>query len=780
MLQPDVSRYFLGINKILEGFAAELQADFTDAEKRDTWIKRNLDIVTKILDNGGINVGCPCTDSKDDTCWLLRNLTPWNSILHFVDLEVIEERPGKLTLRSVPVEVLLSFSTGAIIQAALAVCLLLARHRCIERVHLVSDIVTRKYPLPLARSLCLSSGLHHLKISSSTAREDFGNELSAAINNMPALESLELQKVQLSRGAAGNIADMVQRNRERLTGACFMENEMNKEATAALLRSLTYSTVLETLCIDDTQLDDRTAEILSRFVSNSQTIRELSVRYIATLDDELFMTIVRSLKRNVTLQTIKFAGGTFTIKATQFLAGVLKQNKSLQFLHIVDCNLGQQHGEGANRKPKRRYRNKVNCELEQQHREVVSCKLGKQHGEILANILEDNETLLEIHLQGNCLGNEGAEALARGIEQNRSLRVLQLGSNEIDVCGIGCLARALVCNRTLQKLVLGQLDCNCKRQSCDNVRLAQLLHITQTLDRMELSYNVLVFEELVFTLQTSRHLLTEIHIDSSLELECRHLQELFRALADKESLETIVVEASVPIDEPTAARVSRFLSKSHSVKCFHLNTTSTEEAAFPILAGGLMRNNSVEKVDMEYCAQNIRSALAFFDLLKKNSRISYFSYLKMTLRYLNMLPEEMDSNYALTTLKVYEESDFKWVLRKVYEKLRRNVSLITRAVQFALDPRADRRMAEAFEVLCEANYLQRRLKDVHGMSEGEVATVVRSARAFIIEHYLPITRIVRRRLVCHPSTRRTQIDKLDYYTWLRIFSYLKVRDVRDQ
>ncbi|XP_064486422.1 NLR family CARD domain-containing protein 3-like isoform X2 [Ornithodoros turicata] len=692
------------------------------------------------LKNGRTDFYRRCTASHSDTCWLLCNLSPWNRILHFVDIEIKEDSPGRLTLQSIDVEILMAFSADSVIRAALTIYLLMKNHRCIERLNLVNDVVSRRYPFLLLRGLYFNRGLRHLKLSSSPTPKMFGDDLSAALKRIPTLESLEIGKIRLSRNAAGIIADMMQKN-SSLTKVSFMENEISEAGTLALLGSLTCNKVLETLCIDDSRLEIRGAETLSRLLCTSQTIKELSVKYIANLNDELFMSIVRPLKLNGTLQKIEFSGGSLTIKAMEHLAKVLKLNKSLQFLHVVDCNIRHHHAK------------------------------------TLSEILECNETLLEMHLQGNSLGDKGAEELVRGIENNSTLRVLRLDSNNFGTGGIKSLATALKSNTTLRKLILGHFDCHSEDESR---LLTQTFRKTNVLDRMQLSYDLSGFQEFVSSLKTTEYPTTEVNIDASLELDGKHLKALFRVLITLQSVETVIVEAPVLIDDAVAVKVSKFLSTCQTVKHFHLNTTNAEASAFPILITGLKKNMSIERVEMEYCAQNGYSALAFFDLLKENRKISYFSYLKTNMEYLRMLPNEMASNYTLTTLRVYEEANFKGALLEVYEKLRRNLFVVDRAVGFALNHCVDRRMAEAYERLCDVKYLQEHLMDVRGMTEVQVESTMRSARKFIIEHYLPITRIVKKCVVCHEAAGQTQIDQLDYHAWLHIFSYLKVCDVIDR
>ena len=44
----------------------------------------------------------------------------------------------------------------------------------------------------------------------------------------------------------------------------------------------------------------------------------------------------------------------------------------------------------------------------------------------LAAVLEENDTLVEVHLGGNSVGNHGASAVARALAENSSVRMLDL------------------------------------------------------------------------------------------------------------------------------------------------------------------------------------------------------------------------------------------------------------------------------------------------------------------------------------------------------------------
>lgn len=701
---------------------------------------QTLIAVWEHLRTRGTRMEKPCTARGSETCWIFQNLSPWNEILHFVDLELKEDVPGKLVLQSLDVEIILNFSRVRVLEAAILLYWLLGRHRCVDRIDMFNDAVTTEYPSLLSHALSLNKGLRHLKLSSLHASEEFGDSFSVAIRNMQTLRTLDIAKIKLGRNAVGRIGDML-RESESMERVKFMENGMDPYASLTFVRNLSSSTALRTLCIDDCQLEVRGAETLGRLLASNETIAELSVKFISNLDDEQFMSIVRPLKTNKMLQKIEFCGGVLTTKGLSFLENVLKENKSLKYLYLMDCNIKR-------------------CEAE-----------------VVSNIMQSSTTLLELHLQANKMRNAGAKALVRGIENNETLRELGLEDNVLSYIGVAVIATALRRNRTLERVTLGHVETNRKQQSID---LSRTLRQTGVCERLRLSYDIFGFLETMHMLKTTSSPVSEVNVDGHVELGGKQLANLCAVLRPMGTLRKLRIEATAEIDETVALKVAKFLASSVTLKHFHLNTANADEAALSVLIKGLKKNSSIECVEMEYSAYDIHVVHAFLDFVKENRRVSSFRYYRTTREYLKLLSRELANNYTLTTFKVWEESGFKCTMLTVNEILRRNELLVNRAVQFTTHHRVDPDMAKAFERFRDLGLLEEHLTRSVEMSEEDARAAIKSAEKFVTENYFRLTRVTRRGLVCHGAPGgETQIDRLNYECWLEIFSYLKVSDVVD-
>ena len=95
------------------------------------------------------------------------------------------------------------------------------------------------------------------------------------------------------------------------------------------------------------------------------------------------------------------------------------------------------------------------CRLETANLEWNSIGVGGGKGlEVLASVLSDNDSLVNLDLRNNKIGPEGAAALSALLKSNTTLQVLDLRWNEIGPAGGRSLLAALQSNKSLKSLEL--------------------------------------------------------------------------------------------------------------------------------------------------------------------------------------------------------------------------------------------------------------------------------------------------------------------------------------
>jgi Ran GTPase-activating protein (RanGAP) involved in mRNA processing and transport len=102
----------------------------------------------------------------------------------------------------------------------------------------------------------------------------------------------------------------------------------------------------------------------------------------------------------------------------------------------------------------------------------------------LSHVLESNNTLTSLNLQGNNIGLEGSIAIGRALEKNTTLTQLHLKINPIGNNGIIALSRALEKNRTLLTL---QLEHTKLRGAEAGIAMGNALEKNATLTNLDLA-----------------------------------------------------------------------------------------------------------------------------------------------------------------------------------------------------------------------------------------------------------------------------------------------------
>ncbi|KAK8759436.1 hypothetical protein V5799_002936 [Amblyomma americanum] len=175
------------------------------------------------------------------------------------------------------------------------------------------------------------------------------------------------------------------------------------------------------------------------------------------------------------------------------------------------------------------------------------------------------------------------------------------------------------------------------------------------------------------------------------------------------------------------------------------------------------------------------TATAFSYMLSRNTTATNIS-LWFSTTFPRQFIREISRGMTLNKLVV----DLKFVTEKlccdpsslvVFEALRRNRAALNRAVDFVLRRPADRRCAESFELFAGRSCLLARLVEVTGKTEPEVSLDLTAAEHFLQDHYLILTGIIQRTLVCRPA-QATQLDELNTDCWRAVVRHLKIGDVR--
>lgn len=702
-------------------------------------VKRLQDIQIK-FQCSGLSMELPCSMTDTEPCWILGNLRAFNHILMRVDIELKEEEPRKLCVCSLDEAVVAHSNDNWVFDACILFHLLLKRHKCIQTLRLDKTSVASGYPQILCDALACNRGLRHLAIACWDFLPATERTLVYSLCKMPALETICISKLSIKPIAAGRIGDMIAKAK-CVRNVKFLENNMPPEAGTELMRGLCRNSGLELIWLDDNALGTGGARYLGEYLATSSKLREVSLSDVPCFDEEQLVLIAEGLKTNRSLEKLVIHGCRVTPGGIDRLAEVLKSNCTLKQLTLSACNLAQAETKS------------------------------------LAILLEFNSGLVEVDLRDNLINDLGALRLAQALKFNTHLEKLNLEANQINSQGVVSLVEALANNGVLKELILGCVE---EEDEEDEKAVATALHRTAAHGRVRLCYNVLsgIFQ-LSAGLRMNAEQITSVHLDASVDVDADCLKDLFVALGTVPRLESLCIESQINMDGSAARRFAKLLSTTRTLKNVQINSCNADNVALETVMKGLKKNQSVLRMEMEFSACSSSCTDAFVDMLKGNKTLTHFGDITTKLSELQVIARELPANRFLTSLKIWEKPGFGDAIFEINEILRRNVSFLNRAVEFALEPEKfgiRRQPAALFEEFCDTEPFRNHLSRIAGPAGASEA--MQRARRHITNNLFAITGVCQVPAICwpHPTGAR-QIDCLDMLCWLNIFAYLKVTDI---
>ncbi|XP_029824032.2 NLR family CARD domain-containing protein 3-like [Ixodes scapularis] len=706
-----------------------LRKPTTVAQLRTYFRHHSLDLATPCSAPGE---SARTTSNKASHCWVVENLKVWNSVLHSVGVELRENVPGSLTLRTF-VNCNPS-ATSYHTVCAFLVARLINNHRCVQCVDLgyVGELFGGK-SMVLSR-LRPNAGIRQFVVSGRLICDAELNALvRAAFKGAPLV--LRLHQVVFGRSEIAALSKAIT-TMSRLTDVDLCENGMKGGATIELMEAVEISAV-KSLKIEFNMVGIRGAQRFAELLTKNKTLSSVSL-FKTKLKDKGAVAIAGALATNDTLQHLMMGGNSIGLTGAKALASSLEANSSLLTLDLRDNNLG-------------------------------TC------GAIsLANVLPRNRTLQELYLCGNSIGDEGVVAIADSLVANQTLRALSIHANYFGDNGVAALARLLSSSGTLVKL-----NATCKPSLNDATQFdefAEALAANRRLEGIELSlWGSTAIQGLSRALRlntTLRHLSVRTCVSD--------LSPLLGSLEANKSIE--VLELHIVLSAGDGEALSNLLRKTTTIRSVIIPPRMSN-ACLVHLVQALSVNTSVWWFRVS--SYNMRSSLceAMAEMFSINRTLNSFILDKVSAdeACLQGLANGLEYNLSLVQLAIAYPASSAGGYR-ISSLLRRNWSLMNLAMQFALKQVADKRAAEAFQVFRQGGLFVEELNKVTKASAHLSAkTLIKGADNYILHNFLTIARVVKQRLICSKPRRKrhsTTFDQLNTYCLFEIFSYLKMSDIK--
>lgn len=226
--------------------------------------------------------------------------------------------------------------------------------------------------------------------------------------------------------------------------------------------------VLKRVTFWDVGVNVDVAQLLSQFLTQENTLRQLHLDHCTILDAAAARTLLDACARSVTLTELLWSHYKITdaadivtrgthLKQVRFsraigddgvtvMSHALANNATLESLGLHD-NLITDQGAPAFARALRANQTLTNLDLSHNS---IECAGARQ----LAAVLAQNTTLKKLDLSSNAIGADGARALAAALVRNATLTTLWLCGNSIGDRGACHFAKVIARNGTLTDLLL--------------------------------------------------------------------------------------------------------------------------------------------------------------------------------------------------------------------------------------------------------------------------------------------------------------------------------------
>uniref|UniRef100_A0A0K8RMV6 Putative nlr family card domain protein n=1 Tax=Ixodes ricinus TaxID=34613 RepID=A0A0K8RMV6_IXORI len=676
-----------------------------------------------------------CTFKRSGKCWLLQMTSIVNDFLRMVDMELLEDSPKHLTLRSYTSYHIPNSSNEAdfrILSACMLVNRLFVYHHCIDSVYLLDSIYVNKYPVLFSDAMSRHLLFRNVKLDV----DDDRNTFASVVCFLKRPEVLHVSKLQVNPQITDDFAKVLRS--PTLREVVLTQNHLCQSASNILIAHACKNLDLRVLRLEENSLGDLGAESIGKLIKSGQ-LEELHLIKVTNLTERQVMSIAKHIGENRTLKKLHMSSYALTSFSGEALMAALARNDSIIELSLKFCNIGRSN---------------------------------LRH---LATVLRVNTRLEVVNLRHNGLNASTCSVLANALQLNKTLRELNLKDNAIDTNDLIPLIHILRNN----KLLHIKLD-----YQTPNDAVAATLQAASAYTRVQINYgskDILTMAKSITTSVTSIKL--KLFIDEEYyEFDSKCLGKLFQACQCAKNLKEIKIDVFTTLDTWTAISLSKLLKQTKSLKKVVLKIDDPDPAILSIITDALAENSSVIHFEMDYTYRSRQTTNSLMNMLRKNYTLQHLGVISTSANDLDSLVEAMSDNVTLISCDIQETADVAYAVYKFRNTLRRNVSFVNRAVEYAMDPQKfgfDKFPAVLFERLSSTNKFKHLLSQFVGVANVDI--MYNRTRRYITNNFFAITGICPHSIKCHPpraKRRRTQIDSLDYDSISEICSHLRVTDVR--
>lgn len=286
------------------------------------------------------------------------------------------------------------------------------------------------------------------------------------------------------------------------------------------------------------------------------------------------------LNENTTLQHLTIKAG----REINIIFNALRTNKTLQYLNLSDCiGVSNCYYSLPNML-------KINKTLKYLNLSSVLLNTDDDaHKTVISSILKYNNILEYLILRNNKIRNSSCNLIADNLKENTSLLYLDISNNCIKNKGFKSLVKMLMKNKTLQYISFNSTTL-IKKKTCD--LLGEVLQINNTLQHLNLSYNILEDKNVIFKSLRKNSTLKYLELSCNQISDCFYLKEMIMENTTLTHLDLSYNEIDIEIE--LHYHLINALKKNNTLEYLNIsnNLFSYKEKCF--IADMLKTNNSLK------------------------------------------------------------------------------------------------------------------------------------------------------------------------------------------
>jgi Ran GTPase-activating protein (RanGAP) involved in mRNA processing and transport len=326
-------------------------------------------------------------------------------------------------------------------------------------------------------------------------------------------------------------------------------------------------------------------EYLANILKDNKSIQHLDISNLY-LSDTGIEYITKALDGNEILVYLNLRENQISTNGIKFISGVLKANKSIKQLNLSKNSFGD-YG----------IKDLSEAIVENSVLEIVNLSesnFSQNSGEHLGLILGKNKSIKELNLSQNNINYLAAKLIAESLQKNGSLVNLDISKNKIDEAGEIFLGIALKENQTLQNLNISGNEVKADGGFVAFVHMAQHNKSLKILDVSENS----IYDRGAETLSYIMDHFVELYLDNN-GIGVKGAEFLSNALKGNKSLKILSLNDNKNIQDNGMKFILEALKNNKTLNSLHIGNTGISNNSIKEFTELLKTNVSLDILGMK-------------------------------------------------------------------------------------------------------------------------------------------------------------------------------------